>query len=109
MFPQRPRQQIGSQPPFQRPRPPFSARQQVEQQPPRHPMHQLFHGHQQQGDPRMPAYGKQGQMQSLMQMFQTPDGHWDLEKIMATAQQVNGVYQQVSPLVSNVSKLFKKD
>lgn len=117
MFPPRsrppmpPRRQGSPHPPFQRSRPPFRA-QPMRQQPPQNPLNilqSIFQGNQQQGNPRFPGSMQPGQLQQFMQHFQTPDGEWDIEKIISTAQQVNGVYKQVSPLVSNVTKLIKKD
>jgi hypothetical protein len=77
--------------------------------PPNHPLQalqSLFQGNQQnqqQPNASQPSGNpsqQQGQMQALMGMFQTEDGNWDIEKIISTAQQVNGVYKQVSPLIT---------
>ncbi|RKQ29662.1 YppG family protein [Oceanobacillus halophilus] len=43
-------------------------------------------------------------IQALIRMFQTPDGEMDIDKIMGTAQQINGLYQQVSPMISKFIK-----
>ncbi|WP_112180962.1 MULTISPECIES: YppG family protein [Paraliobacillus] len=46
--------------------------------------------------------------QSLLTQFKTADGNFDFDKITATAQQVQGIYTQVSPMIKQVSPLITK-
>lgn len=46
------------------------------------------------------AYGKP----NLLSMFQTPDGSLDFEKISTTVQQINKIYNQVSPMITRFVK-----
>ena len=117
MFPQRPRPRPPMPPTepgrphllFHQPRPPVPYQQMGQNPPSNNPiqaLQSLFQGNQQNGQqPGHPqqlqsSNQQQGQMQALMGMFQTEDGNWDVEKIISTAQQVNGVYKQVSPLIT---------
>jgi len=43
-------------------------------------------------------------LRNVMSAFQTEDGNIDLEKIMGTANQINGIYKQVSPMLSKFIK-----
>ncbi|MUV36354.1 hypothetical protein JNUCC1_00156 [Lentibacillus sp. JNUCC-1] len=41
---------------------------------------------------------------NLTAMFQTPDGQFDIEKIATTAQSINKIYNDVSPMISGFLK-----
>lgn len=84
MFPARPR----------RPMPPFQSR------PPGPPF--------QFGPPPRPPQGPQQNKASLKSQFQTPEGRWDFEKISSTAQQMHGIYNQVSPMITQVGPMVSK-
>ncbi|MEC5424569.1 YppG family protein [Virgibacillus sp. C22-A2] len=61
--------------------------------------------------PRRPFMGPQPQPQSrpgLLSQFQTPEGRLDFEKISATAQQMHGIYNQVSPLISKAGPFITR-
>lgn len=46
--------------------------------------------------------------QSLLAQFKTADGSFDIDKITTTAQQVQGIYTQVSPMIKQVRPLITK-
>jgi len=119
MFPGRPRPpmppgrppMMPPRPPFQRPRPrpnfPFQgAGPQQPQQNPFQAMKNFLPNNQQGQAPDNPPAEQQNNPASngLMGMFQTPEGNLDFEKIISTAQQMNGIYKQVSPLLSSFLK-----
>lgn len=43
---------------------------------------------------------------SVLDQFKTADGKFDMEKITTTAQQVYGIYGQVSPMIRKMSPLL---
>ncbi|MUK90416.1 hypothetical protein GMD78_18820 [Ornithinibacillus sp. L9] len=55
------------------------------------------------GRPPFPGQ-QQSNRPNLLSLFQDPDGNLDLEKISTTAQQINSIYGQVSPLISQFFK-----
>ena len=57
------------------------------------------------GPPRQRrGYKQNSNIKNVMSAFQTEDGNIDLEKIMGTANQINGIYKQVSPMISKFIK-----
>jgi len=57
------------------------------------------------GPPRERRGNKQNSnLRNVMSAFQTEDGNIDLDKIMGTANQINGIYKQVSPMLSKFIK-----
>lgn len=46
--------------------------------------------------------------QNLLAQFKTADGNFDIDKITTTAQQVQGIYTQVSPMIKQVRPLITK-
>ncbi|WP_182917105.1 YppG family protein [Bacillus sp. PK3_68] len=40
----------------------------------------------------------------LLSLLQDQEGNYDFEKITATARQLNGIYSQVSPMISKFMK-----
>ncbi|MEW9502676.1 YppG family protein [Jeotgalibacillus marinus] len=79
---------------------------------PRQPMPQYSHvqpGRPLQGRPRIPLQGQpgrplQGQQfqkkpNALLSHFKTDEGKFDFKKISSTAQQMHGLYNQMSPLL----------
>lgn len=52
-----------------------------------------------------PGHVQEKPKTNVLTLFQTPDGNIDFAKIMNTAQQINKIYGEVSPLIS---KFFKK-
>lgn len=53
---------------------------------------------------RLPHGGSQSSTSNLMSMFQTSEGKMDFEKITVAAQQMNKLYQEFSPIISNFLK-----
>ncbi|SET67600.1 YppG-like protein [Oceanobacillus limi] len=54
---------------------------------------------------RPPILGQQQPNRpNIMSFFQDNDGNMDLEKVTKTAQQINSLYGQVSPLISQFFK-----
>lgn len=41
---------------------------------------------------------------NLLSMFRDPEGKWDIDKVSQTAQQINQLYGQVSPLITKFIK-----
>ena len=41
---------------------------------------------------------------NLFAMFRNPEGKWDFDKVKETAQQMNQLYSQVSPLITRFIK-----
>lgn len=57
--------------------------------------------------PPMPANNPKKSMsniEGIKNMFQAEDGSWDFPKIMSTAKQINGVYNEVRPFISGFLK-----
>ncbi|HLR80115.1 MAG TPA: YppG family protein [Bacillota bacterium] len=53
---------------------------------------------------RLPYGGSQSPTSNLMSMFKTSEGKMDFEKITTTAQQINKLYQEFSPMISQFLK-----
>ncbi|MFD2046503.1 YppG family protein [Ornithinibacillus salinisoli] len=55
--------------------------------------------------PRRPPFpGQQQTRPHLLSMFQDTNGNFDFEKITTTAKQINSIYGQVSPMISQFFK-----
>ncbi|WP_156288610.1 YppG family protein [Oceanobacillus salinisoli] len=83
--------------PTGRPRGPARPTRPMHQTPPRPPRDPFMFG-----GPGRPVQGQQQNsgIQNVLSMFQSPDGNLDFEKVIGTAQQINGIYKQVSPMIS---------
>src|SRR5699024_27051 len=53
---------------------------------------------------RLPYGGSQSPTSNFMSMFKTSEGKMDFEKITTTAQQINKLYQEFSPMISQFLK-----
>jgi len=88
MFPNRPRRPMG---------PPMRTGNRGFQQPQRNPF--FFGNSVRQSEQQTPS-----NIQAVMNMFKDEEGNMDIGKLLHTAEQLNDVYRQVSPMITKFRK-----